>query len=107
MNIRIQLIDETITPDFRQKIRGWVQKLETYHDKILEAKVILKKDNESKDKGFFCEIRLVIRGNDLFGKSSAENFAVATEKVVESLRKRLRKKKTEKMAQRRKGRSGL
>ncbi len=103
MIIKVQLIDEKITPVFRQRIRRWVQNLETYHDRILEANVILKKDNKSKDKGSHCEIRLVIRGNDLFGKSSAENFAVATENVVESLRKQLRKKKTTKLAQRRKG----
>jgi ribosomal subunit interface protein len=101
MNIRIQVIDNTISASLRQKLRRWVMKLDTFHSRILEANVILKKDNQSKDKGCMAEIRLVISGNDLFGKSSAKNFEDAIATVVESLRKRLRKMKSEKKAQRR------
>lgn len=102
MTINIQIIKSNADDALRQCIRKQILKLETYHTNIIVADVILKKDSVDKEKGFYAEVRLLIKGNDLFGKSKGESFEKAIADVSESLRKRLRKKKTEKKLTRRK-----
>ncbi len=95
MTIYIQIINGTIGNNLRLLLRRRILKLETYHSNIIAAYVILKKDNSSSDKSHHAEIRLSINGPDLFGKCKAANFEQAGADVIESLRKRLRKKSTE------------
>lgn len=64
---------------------------------------MLKKDSSNILKGYHCEIRLIIKGNNLFARSKANNFEQASTFVIESLRRQLMRIKTKKRIQRRKG----
>lgn len=101
MRIYIQIINGIIKSNFRQILRRRILKLETYHSNIIAADITLKKDSADKEIGYHAEIRLSIKGCDLFGKAKAGSFEEALNIVVESLRKRLRKKKTGKLLARR------
>lgn len=101
MRIYIQVINATIKNNLRQLLRRRVLKLETYGTNIIAADVTLKKDSADKEIGYHAEIRLSIKGYDLFGKAKGGNFEEALNIVVESLRKRLRKKKTGRLLARR------
>ena len=102
MQIFIQVINETIPNNLRQLLRRRILKLETYGTTIIAADVTLKKDSDDKEIGYHAEIRLFIKGYDLFGKLKAGDFKTAMNIVIESLRKRLRKIKTGKLLSRRK-----
>lgn len=96
MKINIQVIQGQIKGNFRQLLRRRVLKLETYSSNILAADVSLTKDSSDKKIGYHAKIKLSIRGYDIFGKSKAGDFEEAVNSVIESLRKKLRRKKTKK-----------
>ena len=102
MNIQIQVVNDKLAGTIRQRIRRRIVKLTRFNDRLIRAEVKLKKDNNNKLKGYHCEIRLMIKGNDLFARSKADNFENATISVVESLRRQLMKLKVKTVKQRRK-----
>lgn len=102
MTIRIQIINDKITTEVRQRIRRRIAHFSQFNDRILRATAILKKDGNSISKGCHCEIRLMIKGNDLFAKNRSDTFENASSLVVESLRRQLLRLKTKKEKQRRK-----
>ena len=102
MTIRIQIINGNIADKLRQRIRRKIRKLNTFYEKIIAAEVFLKNEAKDKEAGHQCEIRLVIKGYDLFGKSSSSSYEQAAAEAVESLRKKLIKKKTIRLVKRRK-----
>ncbi len=102
MTINIQVIGDRISNAARQRIRRRMIKLSTFNERIIAVNAVLKKDNLSKDKGFHCEIRVIIKGYDLFGKSKAPGFEEAASMAIESLRRRLLKKNTVYVKERRK-----
>jgi putative sigma-54 modulation protein len=76
--------------DFIQKK---VNKLETFHDKIVNGEVILKLDNNEERENKIIEIKLFIPGNMLFAKEQAKTFEAAADIVVETMKRQLKKYK--------------
>ena len=73
-------------------IQRKVDKLETFHDQILDGEVFLRVNN-SKVENKTVEIKLNIPGNQLFAKEEAKSFEEATDQATEALRRQLRKLK--------------
>ena len=55
-------------------IQGRVNKLTHFFDRIIEADVYLKVDNNHETENKTVEIRLYIPGNDLFAKKTAKKL---------------------------------
>ncbi|NWJ51662.1 MAG: ribosome-associated translation inhibitor RaiA [Bacteroidetes bacterium] len=70
-----------------------VEKLSSLYDGIVGSEVILKVENTDSPDNKIAEIRLEIRGNDLFAKKQCKTFEEATDTAVEALRKQLVKYK--------------
>jgi len=70
-----------------------VQKLTTIYDGLLGSEVILRLDNKETTDNKIAEIKLQIRGNDLFAKKQSKSFEEAADSAVEALRKQLTKYK--------------
>lgn len=70
-----------------------VEKLSSLYDGIVGSEVILKVENTDSPENKIAEIRLEIRGNDLFAKKQCKTFEEATDTAVEALRKQLVKYK--------------
>ena len=70
-----------------------VEKLSSLYDGIVGSEVILKVENTDSPDNKIAEIRLEIRGNDLFAKKQCKSFEEATDTAVEALRKQLVKYK--------------
>lgn len=102
MNIQIQVVNDKLTSTVRQRIRRRILKLTRFNDRLIRADAKLKKDNNNKLNGFHCEIRLMIKGNDLFARSKAVHYENAAIAVVESLRRQLMRLKIKTVKQRRK-----
>jgi putative sigma-54 modulation protein len=76
--------------DFIQKK---VDKLETFHDRIVNGEVILKIDNDEERENKVIEIKLFIPGNMLFAKEQSKTFEAAADVVVETMKRQLKKYK--------------
>ncbi len=73
-------------------INSKVEKLSSVYDGIIGSDVILKIENGDAENKV-AEIRLQIRGNDLFARKQSATFEEATDTAVDALRKQLDKHK--------------
>jgi putative sigma-54 modulation protein len=71
-----------------------LDKLTNLYDGVIGSDVTLKLDNSDSPKNKIAEIRLSIRGNDLYAKKQCQTFEEATDTAVDALRKQLSKHKS-------------
>lgn len=98
MNVNIQTVHFDADDKLVDYVSKKVQKLSTFHDKIVKVDVYLKLDNvvhTIKDK--IAEIRVHIPGHDLFVKSSSKSFEESFENALDSITNQIKRKK-EKLA---------
>ncbi|MBC8316091.1 MAG: ribosome-associated translation inhibitor RaiA [Bacteroidetes bacterium] len=74
-------------------IKEKLNKLPSIYDGVIGAEVKLKVDNNDTPRNKIAEIRLMIKGNDLFVVKEAKTFEEATSKAADVLRRQLRKHK--------------
>lgn len=70
-----------------------VEKLSSMYDGVIASDVTLKVENTDTPDNKIAEIRLLIRGNDLYAKKHSTTFEEATDTAVEALRRQLTKRK--------------
>ena len=70
-----------------------LEKLSTFYDGLISGEVILKLDNSDAHNNKIAEIRLNVRGNDLFAKKHSKSFEEAIDAAIEALRRQLKKHK--------------
>ncbi len=74
-------------------IQEKVEKLLGIYENIVASEITLKLENNEKQENKVAEIKLLIRGNDLFAKKNSKTFEEAVDLSVEALRKQLTKHK--------------
>ncbi|MBC8488902.1 MAG: ribosome-associated translation inhibitor RaiA [Bacteroidetes bacterium] len=82
--------DSKLTAFINEKIG----KLSHLYDRVIGSDVVLKVDNSDTPKNKIAEIRLKLRGNDLYAKKQCKTFEEATDTAVDALRKQLSKHKS-------------
>lgn len=99
MNVHIQALHF----DADQKLIAYVQKrlekLHTFHDRIIKVDVFLKLDNvvhTIKDK--IVEIRVHVPKADFFVKSTSKSFEASFDEAFESLVNQVKRKKEKQFA---------
>ena len=70
-----------------------VEKLCTKHSEVISAEVSLKLDNTDTPENKIADIRLVLRGDDLFASKQSKSFEESTDEAVDALKKQLEKYK--------------
>ncbi|HEY3405496.1 MAG TPA: ribosome-associated translation inhibitor RaiA [Ohtaekwangia sp.] len=93
MKILIQAPDIKPQPELVDFVNEKVSKLERFSDEILESRVLLKMDKSDSRENKICEIKLVVRGHDLFASRQSKSFEEATAEAVEALRKQIESRK--------------
>ena len=96
MKITVQSIHFTADKGLLEFIQKKVDKLDTFHDHIINGEVYLKLENVEDEANKIAEIKIMLPGNQLFAKEQCKTFEEATDLVVESLRKQIEKHKTKK-----------
>lgn len=76
--------------DFIEKKVG---KLSTTFDGVLGTDVTLKLDNSDNRENKIAEIKVAVKGHDLFAKKQSKTFEEATDTAVEALRRQLKRHK--------------
>jgi putative sigma-54 modulation protein len=93
MKVQIQSIHFTAKQDLLDFVQQKVAKLQQYFDRIIAGEVALKTDADSSGANKVCEIRLLIKGNDLLAKATSSSFEEATTIAVDALKRQIEKHK--------------
>jgi len=93
MNIKISSVHFKADGKLESFIKEKVQKMQSIYEGIIGSEVILKLENTESHDNKMVEIRLVVRGYDLFAKKQAKSFEEATDQAMEALKKQLIKHK--------------
>ncbi len=70
-----------------------LQKLANVHNDLIGSEVTLKLANGVIPDNKVIEIRLVVKGSDLFAKKQSKSFEEATDMAIDALKKQLNKHK--------------
>ncbi len=89
MNVSINAVKFKADRKLEDFINDKVSKLGGIYDGIIGGEVTLKVDNVETPENKIAEIRLIIKGNDLFAKKQSKSFEEATDLAVDALRKQL------------------
>lgn len=76
--------------DFIQKK---VSKLNNYYDGIIGGEVFLRLQNSQTKENKIAEIKLNIKGKDIFAKKQSYSFELATDTAVAALRRQIKRHK--------------
>lgn len=98
MTLNIQTVHFDADTRLTDHIRRKIEKLGTYHDKIIKVDVFLKLDNvvhQIKDK--IAEIKVSIPRSEVFVKSSSKSFEESFDDAFDSICTQIKRKK-EKLA---------
>ena len=74
-------------------IKEKIEKLSQFYDGVIAGEVALKLDNNDSQDNKVTEIKLNVRGNDLYAKKQSKTFEESTDNAVEALRRQLIKYK--------------
>ena len=93
MRIKISSIHFKADKRLEDFVQERLEKLSGIYDGVIGSDVTLKLDKNRTEENKVAEIKLFIRGNDLFAKKQCKSFEEATDTAVEALRKQLTKHK--------------
>lgn len=91
MDIKIQSIHFDADQKLLDFIRDKVSKLDTMHDNIVGAEVILRLDKSSDTENKVGEVKLLVPGADLFVKKQCKSFEEAIDSCCDAMRKQVLK----------------
>jgi len=93
MKVNINSVHFKADKKLVQFIEQKVDKLSQYYDEIIGSDVSLKVSNQSDRENKITEIRLNIKGSDLYASKQCDTFEEATDQAVDALKKQLTRRK--------------
>ncbi|KYP13989.1 MULTISPECIES: ribosome hibernation-promoting factor, HPF/YfiA family [unclassified Flavihumibacter] len=94
MNVNIQTVHFDADIKLVEYVTNKLEKLSTFHDRIIKVDVFLKLDNvvhQIKDK--VAEIRVHVPKHDFFVKASSKSFEESFDSALDSLVNQIKRKK--------------
>lgn len=89
MKINISSVHFKADKKLEDFLHDRVSKLSQYYDGVIGSEVTLKLDKSSTTDNKIAEIKLLIKGNDLFAKKQSKTFEEAADNAVDALKKQL------------------
>lgn len=93
MNVIINSVHFKADKKLEVFIREKLEKLHTFFEGVIGGEVILKTENSETRENKIAEVRLLVKGYDLFAKKEAATFEAAIDLASDALRKQLVKHK--------------
>lgn len=93
MKVKINSVHFKTDTKLTDFINDKVGKLSSMYEGVIGSDVTLKMENSETPDNKIAEIRLIIRGHDLYAKKQCKTFEEATDIAVEALRRQLTKHK--------------
>jgi len=99
MNVNIETVHFTADAKLIDHVSKKIQKLSTFHDRIIRVDVFLKLDNVAhniKDK--IAEIRIFVPRHNFFVKSCSKSFQESFDGALDSVVNQIKKQKEKQAA---------
>jgi len=96
MEVNINSVHFKTDKKLENFIEKKVSKLSGMFEGVIGSEVTLKVDNSDSRENKIAEIRLLIKGYDLYAKKQSKTFEEATDTAISALRKQLEKYKEKK-----------
>lgn len=93
MEILIQTPHFKASDILRAFVNEKVNKLSHLNNRIIRTEVWLKLDKSDTDENKVCEVKLIVRGKELFAERRCHTFEEAIVNVVDALQEQIRKQK--------------
>lgn len=93
MNININSVHFKTDVKLDNFIEKKLQKLSGMHEGVMGSDVTLRVDNSETRENKVAEIKLMLRGEELFAKKQSKTFEEATDMAVDALKKQIEKHK--------------
>ena len=94
MTIHISSVHFKADQKLEAFITNKIEKLSKHFQDVIGAEVVLKLDNTDTPENKITEIKLLIKGNDLFASEQSKSFEEATDEAVDALKKQAEKYKS-------------
>lgn len=95
MEAIFQFVQLTKSERLEELTQKKLDKLEIKFDWIIRADVFFKKQDGEEPKGFICNIKLSVPGNQIFAESNENSFEAAMAETVRDLDRQLDKRKAQ------------
>ncbi len=93
MKVMINSVHFKASSDLENFITQKLEKVCSKYSEVIGAEVTLKLDNTDAPENKITDIRLMLRGDDLYASKQCKSFEEATDLVVDALKKQLEKYK--------------
>lgn len=93
MKVHVQSVNFKADTSLVEFVEKKLSKLDRYYEKIVDADVFLKVQHTSEKENKIVEIKVNVPGDELMDKKEAKTFEEGISIAVDSLKRRLRKKK--------------
>jgi putative sigma-54 modulation protein len=93
MKVNINAVHFKADTNLEAFIQQKLKKLSNFYDGIFGSDVHLKLANNGIHENKIVEIRILIKGYDLFASKQSKSFEEATDIAIEALKKQLKKHK--------------
>lgn len=93
MDININSIHFTADKKLKTLILAKVNKLTTFHDGLINTDVNLKLDKSESKENKIADIKVFIKGGELFAKKQSNTFEEAIDECIDAMRRQLLKHK--------------
>ncbi|MBS4060723.1 MAG: ribosome-associated translation inhibitor RaiA [Bacteroidetes bacterium] len=93
MKVNINAVHFKADQKLEAFITNKIEKLTSRYNDVIGSEVLLKLENTENPENKITEIKLLIKGNDLFASKQSKSFEEATDSAVEALKKQLEKHK--------------
>jgi putative sigma-54 modulation protein len=94
MQVQVQSIHFDADIKLIKFIEEKLQKLGTFHDRIIKSEVFLRLDKSDVNENKIAEVKLSIPGKELFAKKQCKTFEEATDVALDALRRQIDKHRT-------------
>ena len=93
MKVMINSVHFKADQKLEEFITQKVERLCAKYSEVISAEVSLKLDNTDTPENKIADIRIVLRGDDLFASKQSKSFEESTDVAIDALKKQLEKYK--------------
>jgi len=93
MKVNINSVHFKVDQKLESFLTNKIEKLSSKHTDVIGSEVTLKLENTEEPSNKITEIRILLKGNDLFASKQSKSFEEAADAAIDALKKQLEKHK--------------
>lgn len=93
MDFKINTVHFNADKKLVEFVEEKVKKLEQYSSNIISGEVYLRLDKDDSNENKVAEVKIHVKGGELFAKKQCKSFEEATDLAVQALKKQVERQK--------------